>query len=115
MYHGPHRLCIIAGGPQNKLILSRGVVGWERHSHTFFGVGRFARDYIKTWLRSYRCASDTQIRTACQKSYSETGRSSVEILVGECSLFSKYLVQSSFLFGVGMAFPLLFFSTTLLI
>jgi len=21
-YHGPHRLCIIAGGPQNHLILS---------------------------------------------------------------------------------------------
>jgi len=25
-------------------------------------------DYIKTWLRSYRCASDTQIRTASQNS-----------------------------------------------
>jgi len=24
--------------------------------------------YIKTWLRSHRCASDTQIRTASQKS-----------------------------------------------
>jgi len=28
----------------------------------------------------------------------------VEILVGECSLYSNYLVQSSFLFGVGTAF-----------
>jgi len=25
-------------------------------------------DYIKTWLRSHRCASDMQIRTANQKS-----------------------------------------------
>jgi len=25
-------------------------------------------DYIKTWLRSQRCASDTQIRTTSQKS-----------------------------------------------
>ena len=25
-------------------------------------------DYIKTWLRSHRCASGTRIRTACQKS-----------------------------------------------
>jgi len=30
------------------------------------------------------------------KVYSETGRSSVEILVGECSLYANYLVQSSF-------------------
>jgi len=28
----------------------------------------FALDYIKTWLRPYRCASDKQIRTASQKS-----------------------------------------------
>jgi len=27
-----------------------------------------ANDYTKTWLRSHRCASDTQIRTARQKS-----------------------------------------------
>jgi len=26
----------------------------------------FSQDYIKTWLRSHRCASDTQIRTASQ-------------------------------------------------
>jgi len=37
----------------------------------------------------------------------EAGRSSVEILVGECSLYSNYLVQPSFLFGVGTAFPFL--------
>jgi len=24
-------------------------------------------DYIKTWMRSYRCAGDTQIRTANQE------------------------------------------------
>jgi len=67
----------------------------------------FALDYIKIWLRSRSRTSDMrsrtsdmQIRTASQKS-SETGRSSVEILLGECSL---YLVQSSFSFGVGMAF-----------
>jgi len=35
----------------------------------------------------------------------------VEILEGECSLFSNYLVQSSFLFGVGTAFLHLFIST----
>jgi len=34
----------------------------------------------------------------------------VEILVGECSLYSNDLVQL-FLFGVGTAFPHLFFST----
>jgi len=27
-----------------------------------------SNDYIKTWLHSHRCASDTQIRTASQKS-----------------------------------------------
>jgi len=27
----------------------------------------FALDCIKTWLRSHRCASDTQFRTASQK------------------------------------------------
>jgi len=39
--------------------------------------------------------------------HSETKRSSVEILVGECSLYSNYLVQL-FLFGVGTVFPQLF-------
>jgi len=33
----------------------------------------------------------------------------MEILVGECSLYWNYLVQSSFLFGVGTPFPYLFF------
>jgi len=28
----------------------------------------FAPDYIKTWLRPHRCASDAQIRTSSQKS-----------------------------------------------
>jgi len=42
------------------------------------------------------------------KVYSETERSGVESLVGECSLYSN-LVQSSFLFGVGTPFPHLFF------
>jgi len=36
----------------------------------------------------------------------------VEILVGECSFYWNYLVQSSFSFGVGTASPHLFFSTT---
>jgi len=34
----------------------------------------------------------------------------VEILVGACSLYSNHLVQSSTSFGVGKAFPHLFFS-----
>ena len=43
--------------------------------------------------------------------HSETKRSSVEILVGECSLYSNYLVQlfsfhSAFLFGNGVPTPL---------
>jgi len=41
----------------------------------------FSQDYIKTWLRSYRCASDTKICNAQSNVYSETGRSSVEIRV----------------------------------
>jgi len=36
----------------------RGVVGWERVSTPF------CTNFIKTWLRSHRYASDTQIRTA---------------------------------------------------
>jgi len=39
----------------------------------------------------------------------------VEILVGECSLYSNYLLQSSFLFDVGTPFPHLLFSTTPLV
>jgi len=39
----------------------------------------------------------------------------MEILVGECSLYWNYLVQFSFLFGVGTLFPRLFFRTTPLI
>jgi len=35
-----------------------------------------------------------------------------EILAGEWLRYSKYLVQSSFLSGVGTAFPYLFFSPT---
>jgi len=38
----------------------------------------------------------------------------VQILAGECSLYSNYLVQSSCLFGVGAAFPHLFFGTAAL-
>jgi len=71
----------------------------------FLSLTLFEVDYIKTWLRSH--ASDTQMRTASQKSTVETGRSSVEILVGRCASYSNYLVQSS-LFGVGTAFPHLF-------
>ena len=56
---------------------------WERRSHTFFDVGtrshtflhwkRYLKmwdlnDYIKTWLQSHRCASNTHIRTASQNS-----------------------------------------------
>ena len=29
----------------------------------------------------------------------------MEVLVGECSLYANYLVQSSFLFDVGTVFP----------
>jgi len=36
----------------------------------------------------------------------------MESFEGECSLYWNYLVQSFFLFGVGTAFPHLFFSTT---
>jgi len=57
----------------------RGVVGWERCSHTFFGPHLFAlgkrylqmwdpNDNNKTWLRFHRCASDRQIPTVSQKS-----------------------------------------------
>jgi len=38
---------------------------WERRSHTFL---HRCTDYNKTWLRSHRCASNTHIRTASQKS-----------------------------------------------
>ena len=41
--------------------------------------------------------------------HSQIRRSSVKFLVGEFSLYSNYLAQSSFLFGVGTAFPHLFF------
>jgi len=44
----------------------RGVVRWEGVKTAFPHL--FALDYIKTWLRSHRCASYTQIRTASQKS-----------------------------------------------
>ena len=47
--------------------------------------------------------------------YSETGISSVEIIVGECSLYSNYFVQSSFSFRAGTPLPHLFFSTTPLV
>jgi len=52
-----------------------------------------SNNYINTWLRSHRCASDTLIRTARQKStvsqkvYKQEDRSNVEIRVGECSLY----------------------------
>jgi len=39
-------------------------VKWGRNTFPHF----FAVYYIETWLRSHRCASDTQIRTASQKS-----------------------------------------------
>jgi len=83
---------------------------WEQCSDTFFGVGTHSHtflhdpnDYVKTWLRFHRCASDMQIPTA-SKVYSETGTTSVEILVGELSLYLNSLVQSSFSFSVGTAF-----------
>jgi len=55
-----------------KRILGRGVVAWERRCHTFSWCRNafphlFVLDYIKPWMRSYRCASDTQIRTDSQK------------------------------------------------
>jgi len=43
--------------------LPRGVVGWERVGTAFPHL--CALEY-KTWMRSDRCASDTQIRTASQ-------------------------------------------------
>ena len=64
----------------------------------------YGLDHVKIWLRSHRRASDTQIPTA-SKAHSEIGRSSVEILLGECSVYLNCLVQSSFVFGVGTAFP----------
>jgi len=46
--------------------LFQGVVGWERvRLRTAFPTDLH---YIKTWLRSHRCDSDTQIRTASNKS-----------------------------------------------
>jgi len=45
---------------------TRGVVEWERVGTAFPHL--FALDYIKTWLRSHRCANDTQICIATQKS-----------------------------------------------
>ena len=54
----------------------------------------------------------TQIRTASQKSTMKQDPNScrsMEILVGQCSFYSNYLVQSSFPFGVGTPFPHLFF------
>jgi len=39
------------------------------------------------------------------KSLHETGRSSVDI-VGECTLYSNYLVHTSFLFGNAVSTPL---------
>jgi len=62
----------------------------------------FALDYIETWLRSHRCASDADPLQS--KVFSETGRSSVKVLAGECLLYSNYLMQSYFLFGVEAAF-----------
>ena len=87
---------------------------WDRVGTVSPHLFLLVLDYIKTCLRSHRCASDTQIRAVSQnpKVCSETGRSSVEILVGECSPFSNYLMQfflshvvSFFLFGVGTPFP----------
>jgi len=61
---------------------------------------------IKTFNRSHMTNGRL---SSLKKDNSETGRSSVEILLGECSLYSNCLVQSSFLFGVETAFPHLFF------
>jgi len=54
-------------------VSTRDVVGWERagtaFSHLFALLTSLEDlDHIKTWLRSNRCARDTQIRTASQKS-----------------------------------------------
>jgi len=40
-------------------------VGWERVGTA--SPHLLALDYIKIYMRSHRCASDTQIRTASQK------------------------------------------------
>ena len=66
-------------------------------------------DYFKTWLRSHRCVTVLLLATRrFVMLVSSLRRSSVEILVGECSLYSNYLVQISFLFGMETPFPNLF-------
>jgi len=46
--------------------MGRGVVGWERVRTAFPHL--LVLVYIKTRLRSHRCANDTEIRTVSQKS-----------------------------------------------
>jgi len=47
----------------------RGVVGLERVTTPLALITLLEDlDYIKTWLRSHRCAIDKQIRAASQKS-----------------------------------------------
>ena len=53
--------CMFTSHPQRSAT-GRGAEGCERVPHIF------ALDNIKTWLRSHRCNSDTQIRTVRQKS-----------------------------------------------
>jgi len=94
-------------------VMLRGVVGWERvptpfcTSNVTWGCG------IKTITLKHGCNFTDVLKTRrfalLDKSLHEKGRSSVESLVRECSLYSNYLVQSSFLFSVGTAFPHLFF------
>jgi len=52
---------------------------------------RVGQPWIKTWLRSHRCARGMQIRTASQKSTVKQ-EANVEVLGGKCLLYSNYLV-----------------------
>jgi len=72
----------------------------------------FALDYIKTWLRSHRCSSGTQIRTARQNSTVKQ-EDPVWKFLSENAHFIRTIWCSLPFFGVGTAFPHLFFSTTL--
>ena len=93
-----------------KLVTIRGVVGWERCSHTSFWrvptpfctsnlTLRCGIQKITLRLRSHRWASNTQICTASQKctQWNKTIQCGNSCSVGECSLYTNYLVQFFYL------------------
>jgi len=65
----------------------------------------FCTDYNETWLQSHRCAIDTQIHTPSQKSVVKQEDPVRKFLQANAYFIRSVLVQSSFLFGVGTAFP----------